>query len=377
MSVATPLLAASTANLTDQPPLPAWRAAGLRYHSYRFFLRQKFGQQRVQKVSLDAGFTCPNVDGTVATGGCTFCDNRSFSPSRRNDLVRRGSPDPAARRDLNQKIIDQLDDGIRRLKHRYEVDRFIAYFQPATNTYAPVDHLRPLYEASLSHPKVVGLAIGTRPDCVPDEVLDLLQELTEKGSGVFGESPSSTIDASISPKTPDPLCTPSHPSRAYISLEYGLQTIHDRSLDWMNRGHHHDATIDAIQRSRGRGFEICGHVILGLPGESHADMLATARECARLQLDAIKIHNLYAVKNTPLADQVARGEVALMSREDYIRTLIDFLELLPPSMIVERISGDAPPDFFIGPTWCLDKPGVLLALNEEMERRDSWQGKRR
>jgi len=331
-----PLFAVSAANLVDQPPQPEWRAAGLRYHSYRFFLRQKFGRQRVQKVSLDAGFTCPNVDGTVATGGCTFCDNRSFSPSRRNRLI------TGPRRDLNQKIIDQLDDGIRRLKHRYEVDHFIAYFQPATNTYAPVDRLRTLYEAAHSHPKVVGLAIGTRPDCVPNDVLALLQELA---------------------------------GRVYVSVEYGLQTIHNRSLDWMNRGHHHDATIDAIERSRGRGFEICGHVILGLPSETHDDMLATARECARLQLDAIKIHNLYAVKNTPLADQVARGEVALMSRDDYIRTLIDFLELLPPSMVVERISGDAPPDFFVGPTWCLDKPGVLLALNQEMDRRDSWQGK--
>src|SRR5262245_31464618 len=214
--------------------LPAWRAAGLRYHSYRFFLRQKFGARRVQKVSLDAGFTCPNVDGTVATGGCTFCDNRSFSPSRRNRLI------AAPRRDIGQKILDQLDDGIRRLKHRYEVDHFIAYFQPATNTYAPVDRLRPPYEAALSHPKVIGLAIGTRPDCVPNEVLDLLQELA---------------------------------ARAYVSVEYGLQTIHDRSLDWMNRGHHHDATIDAIERSRRRGFEICGHVILGLPGETHDDML--------------------------------------------------------------------------------------------------------
>jgi uncharacterized protein len=339
----------SRANVTlAQPPvvergadpfvLPVWRTAGLRYYSYRFFLRQKLGAQRVQKVSLDAGFTCPNVDGTVATGGCTFCDNRSFSPSRRNRLVA-----TAPHRDLSQKILAQLDDGIRRLKHRYEVDQFIAYFQPATNTYAPVDRLRSLYEAALSHPKVVGLAIGTRPDCVPDEVLDLVQEIA---------------------------------GRTYLSVEYGIQTIHNRSLDWMNRGHHHDATIDAIERSRGRGFETCGHVILGLPGESHDWMLATAREIARLKLDAVKIHNLYAVKNTPLADQVARGEVALMTRDQYIAALIDFLELLPPNMVVERISGDAPPDYFIGPTWCLDKPNVLLALNQEMERRNSWQGKR-
>jgi radical SAM protein (TIGR01212 family) len=306
---------------------PGWQAAGFRYYSYNYFLRQKFGR-RVQKVSADAGFTCPNVDGTVAIGGCTFCDNRSFSPSRR---VRR------------QDILDQISDGIRRLQTRYTCDQFIAYFQPATNTYAPVEKLRSLYERALDHPQVVGLAIGTRPDCVPGDVLNLLQEIGR---------------------------------RTYLSVEYGLQTIHDRSLDWMNRGHHYDAFVDAMERSRDRGFEICVHVILGLPGESADDMLDTAREMARLKPDAIKIHNLYAVKHTPLAEQVERGEVTLMEREEYVRTLIDFLEILPPDMIVERVSGDAPPDYFVGPSWCLDKPGVLLALREELARRDTWQGMR-
>jgi len=236
----------------------------------------------------------------------------------------------------------QIAEGIRRLKWRYDVDRFIAYFQPATNTYAPVDKLRPLFEAAISHPDVVGLAVGTRPDCVPDDVLDLLEELSR---------------------------------RTYLSVEYGLQTIHDRSLDWMNRGHHYDAFLDALQRSRGRGFEICAHVILGLPGESREDMLATAREIARLRLDSVKVHNLYAVHDTPLAEQAARGEVRLMERSEYIDILIDFLELLPPDMIVERISGDAPPDYFIGPAWCLDKPALRAALDAELKRRGTWQGK--
>ena len=304
-----------------------WHAAGLRYFSYNFFLRQRFGF-RVQKVSVDAGFTCPNVDGTVAIGGCTFCDNRSFSPSRR--LPR-------------QDIRGQIDEGIRRLKLRYKCDHFTAYFQPATNTYGPVDKLRAVFEAALSHPKVVALAIGTRPDCVPEDVLDLLTELA---------------------------------SRTFLSVEYGMQTIHDRSLDWMNRGHHHDAFVDAVERSRGRGFEICAHLILGLPGETRDDILATAREVTRLQVDSVKFHNLYAVKNTPLADQVLRGEVSLMSREDYIRTLVDVLEILPPTMLVERISGDAPLDYFVGPSWCLDKPGTLHALRDEFQRRDTWQGQR-
>ncbi len=304
-----------------------WRGAGLRYYSYNFFLRQKFGV-RVQKISLDAGLSCPNVDGAVAVGGCTFCDNRSFSPSRR-----------LPRRD----ILGQLEAGIRRVRLRYHVERFLSYFQPATNTYAPVDRLREMYAAALDHPQVVGLAIGTRPDCVGADVLDLLTEFA---------------------------------GRTYLSVEYGMQTMHDRSLDWMNRGHHHDAFVDAMVRSRGRGFEICAHVILGLPGESHDDMLATARELARLRVDAVKLHNLYAVRNTPLAEQVARGEVTLMDRPTYVRTLVDVLELLPPGCVVERISGDAPPDYFIGPAWCLDKPAVREAVNAELLVRDTWQGRR-
>lgn len=306
--------------------LTNWRSAGLRYFSYNFFLRQKF-QERVQKVSLDAGFTCPNVDGLVAKGGCVFCDNRSFSPSRR-------VPRAALR--------GQLEDGIRRLKWRYNVDKFLAYFQPATNTYAPVERLRPLYEQALEHPQVVGLAIGTRPDCVPDDVLDLLAELA---------------------------------GRTYLSVEYGMQTIHNRSLDWMNRGHHHAAFVDAVERSRNRGFEICAHVILGLPGESHEDMLATAREVARLGVDSVKIHNLYAVKNTPLAEWVKQGEVTLMEREAYVQTVVDVLELLPPECLVERISGDAPPKYLVAPNWCLDKPGLRAALEAEFQRRDTWQGR--
>ncbi len=229
-----------------------------------------------------------------------------------------------------------------RLRYR-NCNDFLAYFQPATNTYAPVERLRPLYESALSHPQVVGLVIGTRPDCVPSDVLDLLQELA---------------------------------SRTYVAVEYGMQTMHDRSLDWMNRGHHHDAMLDAIDRSRGRGFEIGAHIMLGLPGESHDDMMQTAREVARLRLEAVKIHNLYCVKNTPLADQVARGEVQLMERHDYVSTLVDFIELLPPTMIVDRISGDAPPDYFIGPSWCLDKPAVKNAVLAEFKRRGTRQGSR-
>lgn len=320
-------MSSTDSSTAHAPPQPLdWRAAGLRYYAYNYYLRQRYGR-RIQKVSVDAGFTCPNVDGTVAVGGCTFCDNRSFSPSRR--LPR-------------QAIASQIDEGIRRLKRRYDCNDFMAYFQPATNTYAPVERLRKVYTEALAHPQVIGLAIGTRPDCVPDPVLDLIAEFA---------------------------------ARTHVSVEYGAQTIHNRSLDWMNRGHHHDALLDAVARSQGRGFEICVHMILGLPGESAEDMRASARELARLPIDAVKLHNLYAVHDTPLADQVARGEVALMERADYVRSLVDFLELLPPHIVVERISGDAPPDYFVGPSWCLDKPAVKLAIQHELEQRDTWQGK--
>jgi hypothetical protein len=189
---------------------------------------------------------------------------------------------------------------------------------------------------------VIGLVVGTRPDCVGPGVVDLLAEIARHW---------------------------------FTSLEFGIQTIHERSLQWMNRGHGYAGVPQIIEACRGHGFQLCAHVILGLPGETTDDMLATAREMAHLPLDAIKIHNLYAVKNTPLAEQVARGEVNLLDRDQYVTVLVDFLERLPMTMVVERISGDAPGDYLVGPSWCLDKPGVLRAIRHEFERRDSWQGK--
>jgi len=304
-----------------------WRADGLRYFSLGYFLRNLFGQ-RVQKVSIDAGLTCPNVDGTVAFGGCNFCDNRSFSPSRR--LPR-------------QDIAEQVDSGIRLLKMRYRVDKFIAYFQPATNTYAEPSDLRTMYEMALSHPRVSGLAVGTRPDCVPEEVMEVLAEFAQ---------------------------------RTLLSVEYGMQTMHDHSLAWMNRGHDHAATVDAVQRSRALPLEVCLHIMLSLPTESREQMLQTAEEVARLGVDAVKIHNLYVVKKTPLALMWEQGDIKLMDRDEYVETVVDFIERLPPDMVVERVSGDAPGDYFLAPTWCLDKPGILQAIDQEFARRDSWQGKR-
>ncbi len=298
-----------------------------RYYSFSRFLKEKFGT-KVYRVTVDGGFTCPNVDGTVAKGGCVYCDNRSFSPNRRLPRV---------------PIRDQVTRGIEILTNRYKVDSFIAYFQAATNTYAPLEKLRRLYEEALDNPQVIGLAVGTRPDCVPDEVLDLLQEFAKD---------------------------------CYVCLELGLQTIHDRSLDWMNRGHYLDSFLDAVHRCQDRGLDLCIHVILGLPGESHADMMSTADTEAALPVHGVKIHNLHVVRDTPMEEMYRRGEVAMFSLEEYVQLACDFLERLPPEMVIHRLNGDSPPDYLIAPQWCLDKNSLLAAIQTELERRDSWQGKK-
>ncbi len=304
-----------------------WQELGHKYYPLNLYLTEMFGS-RVQKISLDGGFTCPNVDGTVAKGGCTFCDNRSFSPSRR------------VKRDA---IASQIQRGIDGLRRRYDAEKFLAYFQPATNTYGPLDKLRILWETALEDERVVGLVIGTRPDCVADEVLDLVDEFAE---------------------------------RTYVSLELGVQTIHNSSLDWMNRGHHHDAAVDAMQRVAGRKFETSLHIMLGLPGETHAMMMETAEQVARWNPASVKIHNLYAVERTELADQVRSGQVKLLELDEYLELLADFLERIPPHIVIERISGDAPPKNLIEPLWCLKKGTIKSKLLEVFERRGTEQGSR-
>ena len=189
----------------------------------------------------------------------------------------------------------------------------------------------------------MGLAVGTRPDCVPDTVLDLFESLAEE---------------------------------FYVSVEFGMQTMHQPGLDWMNRAHTHDHMINAIERSRGRGFECCVHIILGIPGETHAMMMETAEEVARLGFDAVKLHNLYAVEGTPLGDQVRSGEITLMERDEYVRTVVDFLERLPADMIIERISGEAPPGYLIAPAWCAEKSILKLDIENEFAQRGTRQGSR-
>jgi radical SAM protein (TIGR01212 family) len=306
---------------------PDWSKAGLYYYSLNYFFEQKFGG-KIRKFSLDAGLGCPNRDGTLGQGGCVFCDPESFSPSRRLKLP---------------SITAQLEEGMRRASVRFPSQRFIAYFQPGTNTYGPLDRLRACYEEALAHPKIVGLAIGTRPDCVSEEVLDLLAELS---------------------------------ARTFVQIEYGLQSSHDRSLQWMKRGHAFDAFLDATRRSRQRGLNVTVHVILGLPGESREEMMATASELAKLKIHSIKLHNLFAVRNTRLAEMVERGEVVLPAMADYVGWAVDFLELTPAGVVIERVSGDAPPQYLIGPSWCADKSAVKRAFEAEFRRRGTRQGVR-
>lgn len=305
-------------------PSADWRSAGLYYYSLAYYFRRTFDQP-IWKVSVDAGLGCPHASGPGQRGGCVFCDAQSFSPSRA----------PAS-------ITRQIAAGIAGIQRTRKVQRFIAYFQPGSNTNAPVAQLRAAYEEALACPGVVGLAIGTRPDCLADDVLDLLADLS---------------------------------GRTWLSLELGLQSIHDRSLEWMNRGHDYAAFLQAVARSRQRGLRVGAHVILGLPGESADDMRATAREINRLGIDSVKLHNLHAVRKTPLADWVTAGRVRLPTLDEYVGFAVDLLERIGSECVVERLSGDAPPEYLVGPAWCLDKARVKAAIEAELERRQSWQGR--
>ncbi len=302
-------------------------ADGVRYHSFGRYLRQRFGC-RVHKVTIDAGFTCPNLDGTLGRGGCTYCNNCGFSPN-----VRQGAA----------SVRDQIARGIAAVGRHRKARRFIAYFQAYSNTYAPVPRLRELYDEAWRFPEVAALAIGTRPDCVDEAVIDLVAGYTKRGE---------------------------------VWLEYGLQSAHDRTLEAINRGHTYRAFLDAIELTRDRGVRICVHTILGLPGEDREMMLDTHRRLAELPVDGIKIHLLHIMRHTVMESQHRQGEVTLLTRPEYVQLVCDVLEILPPTVTIQRMHADAPCDVLVAPDWCLDKQGVLSDIRAELVRRDTWQGKR-
>lgn len=305
-------------------PLPPLKVPVQRYRRFGDYLRQTFGC-RVHRISIDAGFTCPNRDGSVAVGGCIYCNNTSFSPGNRR-----------------LSVTEQITAGKHAVQQRYGAHKFLAYFQAYSNTYSDVQHLQRLYDEALACDDVVGLVIGTRPDCVPEPVLDLLA---------------------------------TYAARTYVWLELGLESAHDQTLAWLNRGHTAEAFHDAVQRAQQRHLQVGAHVILGLPGESHADMLATMQTLADLRLDAVKLHHLHVVRQTVLERLYRQGEVALLGLDDYAALVADCLEVLPPEMIIMRLMGDAPRASLVAPTWSTHKRVALQRIEHELVVRETYQGR--
>jgi uncharacterized protein len=297
-----------------------------RYNANGRHLKARYGC-RVYKVIVDAGFTCPNRDGTVAIGGCTFCSNESFRPE-------------AASRQL--PVIEQVERGIAYLRRRYRAGKFIAYFQPFTNTYAPLERLVPLYESALAHPDVVGLAVGTRPDCVDEQKLSWFETLA---------------------KTRE------------VTLEYGLESIYDSTLRRINRGHDFRCWSEAVDRTRGRGILIGAHLILGFPWESRDQMLAGADAISASRIDVLKLHHLHVVRHTAMGREYLEKPFPLPGFQEYLELVVDFLERLDPRVRIERLFGLAPDDQLIAPRWEKTKAEVQYAVEQRLEERDSWQGK--
>lgn len=298
-----------------------------RYFPFSAYLKQRFGE-RVHKVSIDAGFTCPNIDGLKATGGCTYCNNEGFSFNSRKTV---------------RPIAEQIESGIAFMGKRFKATKFMAYFQAHTNTYAPVHELKAVYDQILPYDDIVALSVGTRPDCISNKTLDLME---------------------------------SYSDRREVWVEYGLQTTHNETLRRVNRQDTYERFLWAIEQAEGRNLKICVHVILGLPGESRDDMMVTAERLAGIPFDSIKIHLLHVMKDTQLEEQYKRGEVELFTLDEYAQVCSDFLELVRPEVSVQRITADAPPSVLVAPEWCLDRHHVVRTVLDELERRDSRQGAR-
>jgi len=297
-----------------------------RYYDLNSYLRSIFGC-RVQKISLDAGLTCPNRDGSIATGGCIYCNSR-------------GSGTGALQKGLS--ITEQILKGKESLKGRYKAKKFIAYFQSFSNTYGPYEKLKGLYKEALAIDDIVGLSVGTRPDCVDESILTLLEGYTKD---------------------------------YLVWIEYGIQSIHDRTLTFINRGHDVRCFKRAVKATRTRGIKICTHVILGLPFEDRRDMLATAEAVAAMGIDGIKIHLLYVIKGTGMEKLYQEGTYRCLEQDEYANLVCDFLELLPPDMVIQRLTGDPHPDELVAPEWSLRKNETLSRIKKILADRDSWQGK--
>ncbi|MBR3890071.1 TIGR01212 family radical SAM protein [bacterium] len=295
-----------------------------RYNQFSAFLKNKFGA-KVYKITLDAGFSCPNRDGTISTGGCIFCDEGgSFSQAHSNLL----------------SVEEQVRIGAETLSNRFKAQKFMSYFQAYSNTYKPVNELEKIYTASLNHPDVVGLSIGTRPDCIDEEKLKL-----------------------ISSFTPD----------YYTWVEYGLQSVHNKTLKRINRGHDYDTFLRAYEKTKEYGINVCVHVIFGL-WESHEEIMQTAQTLASLGIDGVKIHMLVVLEDTKLAQMYNNGEINLMSEDEYITTVCDFLEYMPTDTTIHRLAGNGLKKELIAPRWIGKKLDTLNKIDREFIRRNSYQG---
>ena len=301
-----------------------------RYNAYAPYFKNLFGE-RVQKISVDAGFTCPNRDGAKARGGCTYCNNDAFNPSY---------CDP--KKPINQ----QVKEGIEFHKVRYRrANKYLVYFQPYSNTYASFPHLKKLYEDALSQQRVIGLVIGTRADCVNDEILEYLKQLSKNH---------------------------------YIVIEYGVESIYNQTLNRINRADTFEQAIDSISKSAAHGLNVGAHLIFGLPGETREMMMDSVNKINQLPLNSIKFHQLQIVQGTAMAKDFAKNPQAydLFSFEDYIDFIIRFIEKLNPSFIIERFAGEVPPRFLAGRGWGLIRNDQInVSIEKEMEKRDTWQGK--
>ncbi len=295
-----------------------------RYLTQNYYLRNKFGG-KVIKISLNGGFTCPNIDGTKGVGGCTYCSAAGSGDFAGNPL---------------DSIEKQFSAVKEQLSHKWS-GVYIAYFQANTNTYAPVERLKLLYEAALSQDNVVGLSVATRADCITEAAADYLAELSH---------------------------------RTYLTVELGLQSIHDKTGQRINRCHSYADFLSGYEMLQKRGILTCVHLINGLPGETHDMMLESACAVGHLHPHSVKLHLLHIIKGTAMADEYLRGEFELMSLDDYVRIICDQLEVLPQDTIIQRVTGDGKKDDLVGPMWSLKKFVVMNEIDKELVRRNSYQG---
>ena len=304
---------------------------GKRYNTSAGRYHRIYGE-RLQKLVIDAGFTCPNRDGTVGSGGCSYCDNAAFHP---------GYSTPG------KSLLQQIDEGIWFHRRRYpKVNHYLAYFQSYSNTYAPLERLRVLYEEALSHPSVVGLVIGTRPDCVDEEKLDYLARLASEGK--------------------------------VIVVEYGIESCYDETLKRINRGHDFECARKAVEMTARRGLDVGGHFILGLPGESRRMLLDQCSAISAMPLTSVKFHQLQIVKGTRMEREYSYHpeDFLRLGLEDYLDLVIDILERLRPDLCIERVAGEVPPRFVSETPWGLIRnDGILRLLDKRLEERDTFQGK--